>query len=573
MSHHDDSRPSPSPLPQGTSESDAAEQGAGPESPQRRKVLAGLMVGAGAAAVAPLASGEAHARSKPSRTRPISDAALASMIDTVVVIYAENRSFNNLFGDFPGLEQPLSKLSPERALQRDRDGTVLKQLPPIWDGLVPDEQVVEHRSFKIAQDDIAPLPNAPFALSTPEGDPLPHGLVTRDLVHAFYNNQLQINGGRNDGFVAWSDAGALPMGHYADNSANLRLWQIAREFTLCDNFFMGAFGGSFLNHQYLIAARPPYYPDADKSPAKGRITVLEGSDPKGIVPKQTAQSPASVMDGPVRFVPNSLSPDFYAVNTMMPPFAPTYQLDPERPGYSDWASAHTLVPQDHDTIGDVLSEAGVDWAWYAGGWDMAAHGQLNSQDFPSRPNFQPHHQPFNYYAQFGPDKAARSQHLRDGGTGETARTNRFLADARAGKLPPVSYYKPQGNLNMHAGYSDVDAGDRHIAGVIEVLRQSPQWDKMLIVVTFDENGGWWDHVAPPKGDRWGPGTRIPALVVSPHARKGEVDHTIYDTGSIARFITRRFGLRKLPGLIEREEAMKAAGGPPPGDLTGALRFA
>src|SRR3546814_3227364 len=65
---------------------------------------------------------------------------------------------------------------------------------------------------------------------------------------------LQINGGRNDGFVAWGDSGALVMGHYGDNAANLRLWQIARDFTLCDNFFMGAFGGSYLNHQYLIAA-------------------------------------------------------------------------------------------------------------------------------------------------------------------------------------------------------------------------------------------------------------------------------------------------------------------------------
>ncbi len=83
---------------------------------------------------------------------------------------------------------------------------------------------------------------------------------------------------------------------------------------------------------------------------------------------------------------------------------------------------------------------------------------------------------------------------------------------------------------------------------------------MLVIVTFDENGGWWDHVAPPKGDRWGPGTRIPALVVSPYAKRGHVEHTIYDTGSIARFLTRRFKLEKLPGLKMREDAMVAAGG-------------
>jgi acid phosphatase len=107
---------------------------------------------------------------------------------------------------------------------------------------------------------------------------------------------------------------------------------------------------------------------------------------------------------------------------------------------------------------------------------------------------------------------------------------------------------------------------------VYLLQNSPQWHKMLLVITFDENGGWWDHVAPPKGDRWGPGTRIPAIIVSPHARQGEVDHTIYDTGSIARFLTRRFALEKLPGLLEREQAMIAAGGPPPGDLTAALRL-
>jgi acid phosphatase len=153
-----------------------------------------------------------------------------------------------------------------------------------------------------------------------------------------------------------------------------------------------------------------------------------------------------------------------------------------------------------------------------------------------------------------------------------AATNRFLADVDAGQLPAVTFYKPQGNLNMHAGYSDVESGDRHIAHIVDSLRRGSQWQDMVVIVTVDENGGWWDHVAPPKGDRWGPGTRIPAIIVSPWAKRGHVDHTVYDTGSIARFITRRFGLEKLPGLVLRERAMVAAGGPPPGDLTAALDF-
>ena len=530
----------------------------------RRSVLTGLAaVGAGAV-LSPRDA--AHAATARRRV----DERLRDKIDTVVVIYAENRSFNNLFAGFPGLEQPLEDVAPDRYVQRDRDGSVLEHLPPIWEGLIPAKQVVEHREFLIGPDDLPQLPNQPFALHTPEGDPLPHGLITRDLIHSFYNNQLQINGGRNDGFVAWGDSGALVMGHYGDGSANLRLWQIAREFTLCDNFFMGAFGGSFLNHQYLIAARPPVYPDADRSPAQGKIVEFDPAFPGQLRPMLKAGTPASALDGPVRFVPDSISPDFYAVNTMLPPYMPSYQPDPDRPGYSLDTSPHTMTEQHHATIGDRLTAGSVDWAWYAGGWTDALEGKGKGSGFPSRPNFQPHHQPFNYFARFAPGSADRARHLRDGGVGETARTNKFLADVAAGTLPPVSYYKPEGDLNMHAGYSDVDAGDRHIARVIDALRRSPQWPRMLVVVTFDENGGWWDHVAPPRGDRWGPGTRIPALIVSPHACRGHVDHTIYDTGSIARFLVRRFGLEPLPGLVAREKAMIAAGGPPPGDLTAAL---
>src|SRR3546814_11077530 len=83
-----------------------------------------------------------------------------------------------------------------------------------------------------------------------------------------------------------------------------------------------------------------YYPNAEKSPAKGRITMLEGDDPRGIRPKQTDRSPASALDGPVRLVPNSITPDFWAVNTMTPPYAPTYDLDPKRPRSEE----HTSEP-------------------------------------------------------------------------------------------------------------------------------------------------------------------------------------------------------------------------------------
>jgi acid phosphatase len=545
-----------------------------PPDPERRRVLGGLALAGAALAVGGCQSVPPAPRADESDTA--FDARLREAIRHVVVIYAENRSFNNLFADFPGVQRPLSALRPGDCLQRDRDGRVLDVLPPIWGGLVPHEQTVRHRRYKIGEHDLTGLANRPWPLRTPDGEPLPQGVVTRDLTHRFYANQLQINGGRNDGFVAWGDSGAMVMGYYADNAVNLRLWQLARQYTLCDNFFMGAFGGSFLNHQYLVAAQPPVFPDADRSPAKMQIAQVEGDDPAGIRLKLADDSPKSAMQGPPKYASRTaLTPDFFAVDTMGPPYAPGFTTDPADPRRADPASPTTLVAQQHRTIGDALSERGVDWAWYAGGWQLALEGRGDvgvSADFPGRPNFQPHHQPLNYFTQFAPGSAARERHLRDGGVGETAQTNRFLADLAAGRLPTVAFYKPQGDLNMHAGYADVDAGDRHIAAIVDALQRSPQWPHTLVIITVDENGGWWDPVAPPKGDRWGPGTRVPALIVSPHAKKGFVDHTVYDTGSILRFLTRRFGLAKLPGLALREQAMRAAGGVAPGDLTAALEL-
>ncbi|NBF12473.1 acid phosphatase [Pseudomonas sp. Fl4BN1] len=547
-----------------------------PTDTSRRRFLGGVAVlGVGATLSACGQAGEPG--SKPDE-RPLSptelDKALQDQVKNVVVIFAENRSFNNLFANFPGVEKPLSALPAEASQQRDRDGSLLPKLPPIWGGILQvGPQTLDGVTYPVETQFQDNLPNAPFALKGPSGEDLPLGLVTRDLWHVFYQNQMQINGGKNDGFVAWADSGALTMGHYAQTRYSLRLWDVAREFVLCDNFFQGAFGGSFLNHQYLISAKVPFYPDAGNSVAKSQIASLQGDDPKGTRLKPLEKSPASAMDGAPQFGPSALTPDGYAVNTMAPPYWPTWIRDPERPDYAKPDLPSVLVPQTHEHIGDKLSKKNVDWAWYGGAWQATLEQFKDSGGIPKIPNFQYHHQPFNYFVRQGPENPAeRAKRLRDGGLGDEAATNKFFADAEAGKLPAVTFYKPQGNLNLHAGYADIAAGDRHIDRALKVLRESPQWKNMVVIVTVDENGGWWDHVAPPQGDRWGPGTRIPALVVSPFARKGTVDHTVYDTASILRLITRVFQLETLDGIKERDASMIARGQKPMGDLTNALHF-
>jgi acid phosphatase len=448
-------------------------------------------------------------------------------------------------------------VTPAEYTQRDRDGSVLKELPPVWDGLTAKGVVPA-----VTQTQTEHLPNAPFAIDDPKGFNMPLGVTTRDLWHRFYQNQMQIAGGRNDRFVAYADSGALVMGYYA--GTKLPLWDVAKQYVLADNFFMGAFGGSFVNHFSLICACAPSYPRADQSPAKGLISVVE---PDGVTLKPAADGPKSALDGIPKFVNDgNLSPDFYAVNTMQPPYQPSANKPaPEGdPAYADPAAPTTLPPQTEQTIGDTLTRKGVTWAWYAGAWQAT----LDGKNTTPVPNFQYHHQPFNYFADMAPGTAARAEHLKDGGLGGSE----FLKAIDSGTLPQVAFYKPQGNLNEHPGYTDVLRGDQHIADVIAHLQKSAQWAHMVVIVTYDENGGFWDHLAPPKGDRWGPGSRVPTLIVSPLAKKGFVDHTLYDTTSILRLITGRFNLPRLPGLATRDAALAANGSQPLGDLTTALDF-
>ncbi len=517
---------------------------------------------------------------------------LREKIDTIVVIYAENRSFDNLFGRFPGargINEVLGKDGKPTAAyvpQLDRDGSVLKELPRTWEGVT-----AEGVTPAVSEENSAGLGNAPFAIETAfkprAGVTLDPGVVTRDLYHRFFENQMQIGQGGNEGFAAWSDAGGLTMGHY--DTSHSALTELAQRYTLADNFFQGAFGGSFLNHQYLICACAPEYPHADTAPARPRITYLDHDAAGHALPRLAldAKSPPSALQGPPRYIAStSIAPldyfgdgTFRAINTMQPPYQPSDSQPTDDAGraYADPLNAKTLPPQTQTTIGDLLSAKGVDWAWYAGAWKLALADGMQPREAKRKviyapevpagaPDFQPHHQPFNYYTAFDPvsGAAARQAHLKD--------YEDLLADAASGNLPPVVFYKPQGNLNQHPGYASIADGDAHIAALVDKLKSSRQWRHMLIVITYDEYGGFWDHVPPPKGDLLGPGTRIPALIISPFARRGFVDHTPYDTGSVLRLITRRFELTELAGLKARDEALRAHGASPMGDLTQSLQF-
>jgi phospholipase C len=134
----------------------------------------------------------------------------------------------------------------------------------------------------------------------------------------------------------------------------------------------------------------------------------------------------------------------------------------------------------------------------------------------------------------------------------------FIWDIVHGTLPQVAFYKPIGKLNEHPDYTNVLNGDEHLDKVLRLIEQSPIWSKSIVIVTFDENGGYWDHVPPPVIDEWGPGMRVPTVIISPFAKKGFIDHTIYDTTAILKLIETRFGLEPLGKRDKCSKDMNAA---------------
>jgi phospholipase C len=406
-------------------------------------------------------------------------------VEHLIVIYEENHSFDNYFGAFPGADG-LANAGPA-ATQVDKQGEPFATLPPPLADPQPGE--TQRRPDPRFPSD---LPNAPFLFN----QFIPPTEQTAAIIHAFHRQQYQINGGKMDSFVAWSDGAGMVMGYW--DLSELPLYRLAQEYTLADNFFHAAFGGSFLNHQWLICACTWSYPDA----------------PASMVSQPFPDDPDHLQD-------NNLTPDGFVVNT-------SYSVNTPHPAD---ARPETLIPnQTAPTIGDRLSEAGVSWAWYSGGWDDAVAGRPDS-------SFQFHHQPFAYFARYADGTPDRAAHLKD--------EQEFERAAAAGTLPAVSFVKPIGVNNEHPGYADLLTGEQHAEALINAVRNGPNWKDAVIIVTYDENGGAWDHVAPPRGDRWGPGTRVPALVISPFARQGFVDHTTYETTSILALIEHRWKLRPL----------------------------
>lgn len=472
---------------------------------------------------------------------------LRSKIDHIVVIYQENWSFDAQYGKFPGANG-IANATP--ATQRQvycRNGTAsytpLATLPaaylsaPSANGC---SWMADQTGTQVDTRIPGALAVAPYDLASF----IPTSALSGDIIHRFWHQQLQIDNGAveapangaysMDKYVTWSDNQGLVFSQY--DSTNLPEGQLAQQFTLADNFFHSAYGGSFLNHQWLVCACTPVWNEALPT---STTTALASWDPA-----THALNDGFLTNKPIATVadlPRGTGGPVYTVNTMYTANAPhpaTAKPDQLERGFTE------------KTIGDRLSDAqpAISWKWYSGGWNNALAGKPDA-------TFQFHHQPFNYYARWGADGSAnKAAHLQDEAN--------FFADVSSGHLPSVSFIKQLGANNEHPGYADLIDGQNHVAQLVKTIQNSPYWKNTAIVITYDEFGGRWDHVSPPRtSDGWGPGSRVPAIVISPFARRGYVDHTQYETVSILKLIETRFNL--LP-LTSRDAAAN--------DMLGAFNF-
>jgi acid phosphatase len=546
-------------------------------SPRRLVVLAlvgsvlTLLAVQGGTAAQPLKSTSSHAAFK-----AVTALQKLDRVKHIVVIYEENHSFDNLFGSWEGVNG-LSNAPAAKKTQVNEAGTPytcllqddvnLAALPSRCTDSTTGTTFTSHFTnnpftidefIKPADTTCPPNPNVAF--SSPNGflngTGSPGG-CTRDIVHEFYQEQYQLNNGAQNRYPTGSDAVGLTQGVY--NTKALPIYRYLHEpghphYVIEDDFFQAAFGGSFLNHQFLIAAAPPVDPGA---PASLRSII----DSNGMPVKYPLYTPTGpVQRGPITVacpspVPKRACGDF-EVNTMQPPFQPSGAF-----------GAKSAI-QTNPTIGDRLTDRHIDWAWYSGGWsnadgDVNAPGWTNGPGpncadpnaipgsvYPHCPDglFQFHHQPFDYYANYAPGTPGR-EHLKD----EVAFDQTVADSSRTCGLKAVSFVKPIGEENEHPGYSSESNGNSHLVTLLRAIEGSACAKDTMVIVTYDEFGGQWDHVTPPgqgdvpgPHDLFGPGTRIPAFVISPGLESPfAVDHTQYDTTSITKTIETRFNLRPL----------------------------
>ncbi|RFP26200.1 phosphoesterase [Duganella sp. BJB488] len=506
--------------------------------------------------------------------------AASTPIQHVIVLVGENRTFDNLYGVYqPRKGQTVANLLSKKIV--NRDGTpgprfadaaqklglstgaytptpdfngVYGTLPQPWaGGAFGQRQDVPDARFP------SNLPNGPFQITHHVG----YGAHTGDPTHRFFQMWQQVDGGRNDMFVWVADQtgpgpsnpaplapgktgqGAVAMGFYNMARGDAPLFKkLADQYALADNYHQPVMGGTTVNYFALATADVGYYTEAgapavppakqienpDAQPGTNNWYTEDGyrggtyvncSDPAqpGVagIRQLLSQLPYPAFnDG------NCAPGHYYMVNNLDPAFGPMGEALPLGP------DKFLLPPQTMPHIGDAMTAGGVSWKWYSGGRNDGKKVDKEYCGMCDTPTF------FSSTMN-GPDKDKLVDLMQ------------FYVDVKdAATFPSVAVIAPYDSISGHPGYAMETSFDELVAGVLERVQANPAlWKNTVVLVTFDEGGGYYDSGYVQPIDFFGDGTRIPLLAISPWAKKGVVDHTYYDHASIAKFIERNWSLPPL----------------------------
>ncbi len=315
--------------------------------------------------------------------------------------------------------------------------------------------------------------------------------------HSFLSGIQVINGGKMDCFdQAEGGAGGVPYVQYhGDQIPNY--WSYAQHFTLGDRFFSSAYGPTFVEHFWLVASTTNRYVSNEHPDQAGDDNIKGGyCDDR----TERIQSFPVLSDEEKRTV--------FGLEERS-------QIDKLE---ADWITTRWPC-DDIKVLPDLLEQAGISWKYYLQQipiWDVM--GTI------------PH-------IRYGP--------MWDNIVGEEA----FVTDLQAGVMPDVSWLLPPVDLSDHPDYGTLCNGENWTVRTINAIMQSPEWAHTAIFLTWDDYGGFYDHVPPPHVDIYGYGPRVPLLVISPYARRGFIFHETSDFSSVLRFIEE---VNRLPSLGRRD---------------------
>jgi len=369
-----------------------------------------------------------------------------------------------------------------------------------------------------------------------------------------------VSSGSNGGPPKALTEGDIAMGFYNVAMGDAPyLTELARTYTLNDNYHQPVMGGTFANQMMFGYAGALYYADGNGNPAIPPANQIENPNPQPGTnnwytqdgysggsytncsdSSQPGVAPILAHLGSLH-VPSQCAPGaYYLLNNYVPAFIGSGATDPVNNG------PFTLPPvKNQRHIGDQLSAAGVSWAYFGERWN----------DFKTAPGLGANFgalapiaylycnicNPFLYSASVMTDPVAREEHNKD---------TLDLYDAIAkGDLPAVSFVKPSTFNDGHPASSKLDLFESFTRRIIDQVRSNKElWDSTAILVTVDEGGGYYDSGYVQPLDYFGDGTRVPLLVVSKYSRGGHVAHEYSDHASIVKFIERNWKLPKLSNL-------------------------